>query len=91
MLVLVGFLVVDVDDVPVEGVVNFLVEAVVVAPIETGSPRLLTGLVVIPLEPGRCSSSSSLAFAVAPSGRVRLLGWVPIPRPRFLVLNLDQA
>ena len=60
------------------------------APVEVGSPRLLTGQVVIVVVPGRCSSSSGLGSALAPSRQARLLGCWPVPRPHFLVLNLDQ-
>ena len=76
---------------PVVEVAVASVEPVVAAPVELDSRVLLTGQVVTPMEPSRWSSSSSLAYARAPPGQVRLLELALAPRHRSLVLNPDQA
>ena len=70
-----------------------LVEAALVEDdlVEAGSPYLLTGQAAILGAPGMSASSFGLGSTMAPPGRARLLGCWLVPRPRFPVLNPDQA
>ena len=78
-------------ELPVVVVDVALFATVVTALVEAGFPNLFTRLMLTLVEPSRCSSASNLVYTLAPIGRVRVLGWTPIPHPSFLVLNPDQA